>query len=71
MSHRWEKEDKYIEVEYVHSVDCGPGIYVSSNAFDDGQIPDEWKDVVPDSKPEQQQKLISSVRDWVKLNGFS
>ena len=71
MNRKWEKDDKYIEIENVYSVDCGSAICVSSNAFLDGLLPIEWREIIPDSKPEEQKKLISSVNRWVKRNGFT
>ncbi|MGE0081902.1 MAG: hypothetical protein AB7U81_11450 [Thiohalomonadaceae bacterium] len=66
---RWENEQKFVEIEHVSSVDVGPAIVVSSNAFE-GPLPVEWRETIPDTEPLRQEELIASVGMWAARNGF-
>ncbi len=68
--HLWEQGDRYVGIESVVSVDCGPAIIVSSNAFD-GALPVDWRSVVPNTAHEEQARLIASVRHWAIDNEYN
>lgn len=70
MNKRWEKDESYVEIEHVVSVDHGPAMVVSSNAFNGG-LPVEWRETIPDSEPLKQEEVMSSIRSWAERNGYS
>jgi len=69
---KWQKGDKYVEIEECHSIDIkGPALIVSSNAFPPGQIPIEWREQVPLSDKQGCQRLTESVRRWAESHGYA
>ncbi len=67
---RWEKGDRFVEIEECHSVDINaPALIVSSNAFHP-HMPVQWREQVPRSDKQACDQLIESVRQWAEEHGF-
>ena len=69
---KWQKEDKFVEIEEGFSVDIGgPAVWVSSNAFPQGQMFLEWRASVPRADEQKVQELIRSVQRWASSHGYA
>ncbi len=69
---RWQKGDKYVEIEegFLTNI-AAPAVSVSSNAFTQGQMFIEWRAPVPRADEQEVQELIRSVQLWAESHGYT
>lgn len=66
---RWEKDDQFIEIEDVESVDTNESVsIVKSNAFN--SLPPKWRKQFSHQLECELNELIRSVKNWAESNGF-
>jgi hypothetical protein len=69
---RWQNDGKFVKIEEGFSVDIeGPAVWVSSNAFAQGQMFIEWRAPVPRADEQKVQELIRSVQRWAESHGYA
>ena len=69
---RWQKDDKWVQLEEgIFTNIEAPAVWVSSNAFAQGQMPIEWRAPVPRADEHKVQELTRSVQRWAESHGYS
>lgn len=68
---RWEKEDKFVEVELGLGENSVPTYCVSTNAFPEGGMAVKWRNSVVLADSDALSELVRSVDRWAAQNGFS
>ena len=68
----WRNDTKFVKIESVVPVPSGePSLVIKTNAFENGNMPLDWKDMVPIKDTKAVEILFESVENWALKNGYS